>query len=71
MSKEVEELLSKLGSMEDAPLIWINKKVGNLLEENKKMKKAIEKAQELIRDANSLNESEIDELSEILDSYRG
>ena len=27
MSKEVNELLDKLGKLEDAPLIWINKKV--------------------------------------------
>jgi len=39
-------------------------------QENYKLKEAIDKAQELIRNENSLNESEIDELSEILDSYR-
>ena len=27
MSEEVNELLDKLGKLEDAPLIWINKKV--------------------------------------------
>lgn len=39
-------------------------------QENYKLKEAIDKAQELIRNENSLNETEIDELSEILDGYR-
>ena len=38
--------------------------------ENNRLKEVIDKAQEFIRDENYLNESEIDELSEILDSYR-
>ena len=38
--------------------------------ENQQLKSVINKAQGFIREENSLNESEIDELSEILDSYR-
>ncbi len=38
--------------------------------ENNRLKDVIDKAQEFIRNENYLNESEIDELSEILDSYR-
>lgn len=40
------------------------------LKENNQLKEVIDKAQEFIRNENYLNESEIDELSEILDSYR-
>ena len=39
-------------------------------QERDKYKDVINKAQEFIRNENYLNESEIDELSEILDSYR-
>lgn len=55
MNREVDELLNKLGNMEDAPLIWINKKVGNLIEEveqlqqeNQQLKEKIDKAIEYI-----------------------
>ena len=36
MNKEVKELLNKLGEMEDAPLIWINKKLYTLIEEKQR-----------------------------------
>ena len=36
MNKEVNELLDKLGQMEDAPLIWINKKLYTLIEEKQR-----------------------------------
>ena len=39
MNKEVTELLNKLGSMEDAPLVWINRKV---IENEKRINRAIE-----------------------------
>lgn len=42
MNEEVKELLDKLGSMEDAPLIWINQRVENLITENKQLKQDIE-----------------------------
>lgn len=42
MSKETEELLNKLESMEDAPLIWINQKVLNLYKENQQLKDMFE-----------------------------
>lgn len=41
MNKEVEELLNKLGSMEDAPLIWINQRVLNLITENEQLKEKV------------------------------
>ena len=50
MNEEVKELLKKLGSMEDAPLIWINQKVENLLEENKQLKEVIEEVRKSIKD---------------------
>lgn len=40
MNKEVNELLDKLGQMEDAPLIWINKKFYTLIEEKQRVIKA-------------------------------
>lgn len=48
MSEEVKELLDKLGSMEDAPLIWINQRVENLITENKQLKDRINKAIEYV-----------------------
>lgn len=42
MSEETEELLNKLESMEDAPLIWINQKVLNLYKENQELKEMFE-----------------------------
>jgi predicted RNase H-like nuclease (RuvC/YqgF family) len=41
-----------------------------LKEKYEQLKNIIDKAQELIRDENSLSESDIDYLSELLDSYR-
>jgi hypothetical protein len=50
MSEEVNELLDKLGSMEDAPLIWINQRVENLITENQQLKDRINKAVEYIKE---------------------
>lgn len=36
--EEVNNLLKRLGELEDAPLIWINKKVYNMAQEIKKLK---------------------------------
>lgn len=37
--KEVNDLLNRLGELEEAPLIWVNKKVYDTPKEIKKMKK--------------------------------
>ena len=44
--------------------------IQQLNNKNKQLKNIIDKAQEFIRDENSLSESDIDYLSELLDSYR-
>ena len=36
--KEVYDLLERLGELEDAPLIWINKKVYDMAQEIKRLK---------------------------------
>ena len=36
--KEVNDLLKRLGELEDAPLIWINKKVYDMAQEIKRLK---------------------------------
>lgn len=55
--KEVNDLLNRLGEMEEAPLIWINKKVYDmaeeierLKEENRELQHRIEKALRIIQD---------------------
>lgn len=44
--------------------------IEKLQEENKQLKEVIDKAQDFIRNEAYLNDSEIDQLAEILDSYR-
>ena len=56
MSEDVKVLLDKLGSMEDAPLIWINQRVENLMTENQQLKDRINKA--------------IENIEIVLDSYK-
>lgn len=36
--KEVNDLLKRLGELEDAPLIWVNKKVFDMADEIKRLK---------------------------------
>ena len=47
MNKEVEELLDKLGQMEDAPLIWINKKIYEQEKEIENLQQRIDKSKKI------------------------
>ena len=55
MSEEVNELLDKLGKLEDAPLIWINKKVYDTSKEIERLNNKIDKAIEFINDNSHSN----------------
>ena len=49
MSEEVNELLDKLGKLEDAPLIWINKKVYDTPKEIERLNNIINELEEYIK----------------------
>ena len=46
MNNEVNELLDKLGELEDAPLIWINKKVYDTSKEVERLNKELQDTKE-------------------------
>ena len=50
MSKEVNELLDKLGKLEDAPLIWINKKVYDASKEIERLKNQLQQKENIIKE---------------------
>lgn len=50
MNNEVNELLDKLGKLEDAPLIWINKKVYDTPKEIERLQNVIKEVREYIKD---------------------
>lgn len=68
-NKELKEKINTYENPEDLTLIFMycEEKAKDKI---KQLKSVINKAQDFIRNENSLNESEIDELIEILDSYR-
>lgn len=50
MNKEVEKLLNKLGKNEDAPMIWINKKVYDAPKIIKEQQEEIERLNKILND---------------------
>lgn len=53
--EEVNNLLKRLGELEDAPLIWINKKVYDMAQEIKRLK---EENEQLKKELQTLKMSE-------------
>ena len=61
---EVNELLNRLGELEDAPLIWINKKVYDMAQEIKRLNNRVNELEKAV----SRKEEEITDLrDEIID----
>lgn len=72
MSEELEELLVKLGRMEDAPLFWISPKVEKSLRENKQLQHENKqlKAKLEMYENGVYYSSENDKLKEVIEEVR-
>ena len=58
MSEEVNELLDKLGKLEDAPLIWINKKVYDTPKEIERLQNQLQQKENIIKEVREALEKE-------------
>ena len=59
MSEEVNELLDKLGKLEDAPLIWINKKVYDTPKEIERLQNQLQQKENIIKEVREYIMSEL------------
>ena len=65
--KEVNNLLERLGELEDAPLIWINKKVYDMAQEIKRLKEEYMMLQNASDEVEEEKDKEIEKLNTIIE----
>ena len=66
---EVNELLNRLGELEDAPLIWINKKVYDMDQEIKRLKEEYIMLQNASDEVEEEKDREIERLQDLCNKY--
>ena len=67
--KEVNDLLERLGELEDAPLIWINKKVYDMAQEIKRLKEEYMILQNASDEVEEEKDKEIEKLQDLCNKY--